>query len=68
MLNRGDRPAAQYGVETPDQVLPAMGRAKMWTLLPSAVMTLAFRADGRESYGAAQHLMGGVDPRHSLAR
>jgi hypothetical protein len=68
MLNRIDRPAAQHGVETPDQVLPAMGAGEDVDVVAERGHDLGLRVGVMESYGAAQHVMDGVDPRRSLAR
>jgi hypothetical protein len=68
MLNRIDRPAAEYGFKTPDQVLPAMGAGENVDVVTERGHDLGLQnGRGRESYGAAQHLMGDMDPRRSLA-
>ena len=62
MLNRIDRPAAQYGVETRDQILPAMGAGKDVGVVAERGHGLGLRVGIMESSGAAQHLMGGRTP------
>ena len=61
MLNRIDRPDDWHTVETPDQVLAAVGAGEDVDVVAERGHDLGLRVGVMDSYGAAQHLMGGVD-------
>jgi hypothetical protein len=68
MLNRIDRPTAEHGIETPDQVLPAMWAGEDVDIVAERGHDLGLRVGVRESHGAAQHLMAAWIPDAAWAR